>query len=117
MGTNFCNNRFCFLCVCVHNYSNTDSNNNTDQAQDVNVKIEVKGATLKADAALKGSIPAKGQARFEWPVEVQDVNAVGVTFQSPARMSSPGSVSAYSAISRWKRCLNAWRSPSTRPNA
>src|SRR5581483_8481696 len=55
-------------------------NNNTDQSQDVKVSIQVKGVTLKGNADQSGTIPSKGRARFEWPVEVQDVTAVDVTF-------------------------------------
>ncbi len=55
-------------------------NNNTEQAQDVKVRVEVNGATLKGSAEQTGTIPSRGRARFEWPVEVQDVNAVSVTF-------------------------------------
>ncbi|MEP7286630.1 MAG: Ig-like domain-containing protein [Chloroflexota bacterium] len=55
-------------------------NNNTDQSQDVTVRIDAQGVTLKGDATLKGTIPSKGRARFEWPVEVKDVDNVGVTF-------------------------------------
>jgi len=55
-------------------------NNNTESDQQVNVRIEVKGVTLQGKADQSGSIPSRGRLRFEWPVEVQDVNAVDVTF-------------------------------------
>ncbi|MBX3065268.1 MAG: Ig-like domain-containing protein [Anaerolineae bacterium] len=55
-------------------------NNNTDSDQQVNVHIEVVGATLKDDAAKSATIPSKGRMRFEWGIEVQDVSALDVTF-------------------------------------
>ncbi len=55
-------------------------NNNTDQDQDVKVSIQAKGVDLQAPADQTAKIPARGRARFDWPVVVQDVNAVDVTF-------------------------------------
>lgn len=55
-------------------------NNNTDADQQVTVKIETTGVNLMADAEQKATIASKGRQRFEWPIEVQDVSAVGVTF-------------------------------------
>ncbi len=57
-------------------------NNNTDQPQDVKAAIDVQGLTIKGDAAQTFTVPAHGRRRFEWPVEVQNVNAVGVTFSA-----------------------------------
>jgi uncharacterized protein YfaS (alpha-2-macroglobulin family) len=59
-------------------------NNNTDQSQDVKARVEVAGLTLKGNADQTGTIPARGRKSFEWPVEVQDVTAVGVTFFASA---------------------------------
>lgn len=55
-------------------------NNNTGDDQDVKVRVDVKGATLTDAAEKTAKIVAKGRSRFEWPIEVQDVNAVSVTF-------------------------------------
>jgi uncharacterized protein YfaS (alpha-2-macroglobulin family) len=55
-------------------------NNNTGQDQDVKARIEVKGLTLKDPAERTGKIPSLGRLRFEWQVEVQDVQKVDVTF-------------------------------------
>jgi hypothetical protein len=55
-------------------------NNNTDADQDVKVRIDVKGVTLKANAEQTGKIVSRGRMRFEWPIEVLDVEAVDVTF-------------------------------------
>ncbi|MCC7205991.1 MAG: Ig-like domain-containing protein [Anaerolineae bacterium] len=55
-------------------------NNNTETEQQVAGSIEVTGATLSGDATQTVTIPPLGRARFEWPVEVQDVQEVGVTF-------------------------------------
>jgi len=55
-------------------------NNNTGQDQDVDVSIDLKGATLKSPAALKGKIPSSGRQRFEWQIEVGVTDKVDVTF-------------------------------------
>jgi alpha-2-macroglobulin len=55
-------------------------NNNTDAPQTVTTRIEVAGMTLLNDAAQTAEIPALGRSRFEWQVEVGDVENVDVTF-------------------------------------
>ena len=55
-------------------------NNNTGADQQVTVKIAVDGATLGSADTQTVSIPSGGRQRVEWPVTVQDVDNVGVTF-------------------------------------
>jgi hypothetical protein len=55
-------------------------NNNTGADQQVNVRVEVKGAALKDAPSKFAPIPNRGRMRFEWPIEVQDVRDVDVTF-------------------------------------
>jgi len=55
-------------------------NNNSGADQAVTARVEVKGVTLLTDAEQTKTIPNRGRARFEWPIEVQDVSAVDVTF-------------------------------------
>jgi uncharacterized protein YfaS (alpha-2-macroglobulin family) len=55
-------------------------NNNTDQVQEVTASIDVKGLTLKGNANQTLKIPARGRVRYEWPIEVQDVDSVSVIF-------------------------------------
>ena len=55
-------------------------NNNTEVEQQVTARIAIDGVTLLADASQFAAIPPLGRARFEWPVQVQDVDTVTVTF-------------------------------------
>ncbi|MBI1740809.1 MAG: alpha-2-macroglobulin, partial [Candidatus Koribacter versatilis] len=55
-------------------------NNNTDQAQEVKVNVDLKGVTLSGPNEQTATIPSKGRQRFNWNITVQDVGAVGMTF-------------------------------------
>lgn len=56
-------------------------NNNTDEAQAVDVTLEGTGITFADDNATQSLIiPAGGRERFDWQVTVEDVEAVDVTF-------------------------------------
>ncbi|MCC7449905.1 MAG: Ig-like domain-containing protein [Anaerolineae bacterium] len=55
-------------------------NNNTGQDQDVTVRIDTKGVTLKDNAERTAKIANNGRMQFAWSIDVQDVSAVDVTF-------------------------------------
>ncbi len=56
-------------------------NNNSGKEQSVTVNLELKGAQLlDASPSLTRAIPDGGRARFEWQIEVGDVDRVEVTF-------------------------------------
>jgi hypothetical protein len=55
-------------------------NNNTGADQQVTARVEVKGLTLSDAPSKSATISNKGRTRFEWAVDVEDVNAVEVTF-------------------------------------
>ncbi len=55
-------------------------NNNTDAPQDVEVTMQGAGFTFTGAAAQRFTIPAGGRQRVEWPVTVDDVQAVDLTF-------------------------------------
>ena len=55
-------------------------NNNTDSAQTVEVMIEGSGVAFEQTATQQITLPAGGRSRVEWPVTVQDVESVDLTF-------------------------------------
>ncbi len=55
-------------------------NNNTGQDQEVKVRVDVKGAALKDNGERMARIANNGRMQFAWPIDVQDVSAVDVTF-------------------------------------
>ncbi|MCB9452673.1 MAG: Ig-like domain-containing protein [Anaerolineaceae bacterium] len=55
-------------------------NNNTGQDMQTEIFIEGSGFTFNGDAHQTFTIPAGGRQRVEWPVTVQDVSAIDVTF-------------------------------------
>jgi uncharacterized protein YfaS (alpha-2-macroglobulin family) len=56
-------------------------NNNSGAEQQVTTRIDLKGARLLDSApSLTRSIPDGGRARFEWQIEVEDVDRLDVTF-------------------------------------
>ncbi len=58
-------------------------NNNTDQPQEVSAYIDAKGLAVVGSAVqtpYTATIQAHGRLRFEWPVQIQDVDEVSVTF-------------------------------------
>jgi uncharacterized protein YfaS (alpha-2-macroglobulin family) len=57
-------------------------NNNTDQDLSVEVKLEAKGVTLKADATQTVQIPKQGRIRVIWLATVNDVEAVDLIFSA-----------------------------------
>ncbi|MBX3080889.1 MAG: Ig-like domain-containing protein [Anaerolineae bacterium] len=57
-------------------------NNNTDQDLSVEVKLEAKGVTLKADATQTVQIPKQGRTRVIWLATVGDVDAVDLIFSA-----------------------------------
>lgn len=54
--------------------------NNTDQPQDVKVRLEAQGATLVDVAEQSGRVPAGQQALFTWDVVVGEVDRVDMLF-------------------------------------
>ncbi len=61
-------------------------NNNTGQAQEVTAFVEATGVTFDGDTPVEQviTIPDGGRARFEWPVTVDAVENVDVTFFASA---------------------------------
>ncbi|MEP7286051.1 MAG: Ig-like domain-containing protein [Chloroflexota bacterium] len=57
-------------------------NNNTGADQDVKVRLEAKGVTVKTNVEQTAKIASGDQMRFEWQVEVQDVESVDATFSA-----------------------------------
>jgi uncharacterized protein YfaS (alpha-2-macroglobulin family) len=55
-------------------------NNNTPEAMDVEVAIQGTGVTFTDGAAQTVNVPASGRVRVEWPVTVDDVTNVDLTF-------------------------------------
>ncbi|MBO9309812.1 MAG: Ig-like domain-containing protein, partial [Chloroflexi bacterium] len=56
-------------------------NNNSGAEQQVTTRIELRGARLLDSApSLTRTIPDGGRARFEWQIEVEDVDQLEVTF-------------------------------------
>lgn len=55
-------------------------NNNTGEDMPVEVSIEGTGVTFVDGAAQTFTIPAGGRQRVNWPVTVEDVNAIDLTF-------------------------------------
>jgi uncharacterized protein YfaS (alpha-2-macroglobulin family) len=56
-------------------------NNNTDSPQDVATTLDIKGGTVTGDLTQYATIPARGQMSFEWPMTVQDTDAIDTTFK------------------------------------
>jgi uncharacterized protein YfaS (alpha-2-macroglobulin family) len=56
-------------------------NNNTDQAIEATVSLAGAGVTLLGDADQTVSVPANGRATVRWPVTVNDVPFVDLTFR------------------------------------
>lgn len=59
-------------------------NNNSDNAFDASVQLEASGLTFDGDAAQTVRVPAKGSTLVRWPVTVDDVDAVDMTFRVTA---------------------------------
>ncbi len=57
-------------------------NNNTDQDLPVQVALDAKGVTLKADAKQTVNIPKAGRVRVAWVATVGDVENVDLTFSA-----------------------------------
>lgn len=55
-------------------------NNNSGQTQDVTARVEISGVKLLSPEAQTKSVEDRGRARFEWEIEVEDVEFVDVTF-------------------------------------
>ncbi|MFQ3534713.1 MAG: Ig-like domain-containing protein [Aggregatilineales bacterium] len=55
-------------------------NNNSGREQAVTARIELTGARLLDDPSQTRTIPDGGRGRFEWLIEVEDVDRVDVTF-------------------------------------
>ena len=55
-------------------------NNNTDEEQEVEVALEASGLTFQGEAVQTVTIPAGGRARIDWPVLVEEVAAIDLTF-------------------------------------
>ncbi|MCC6975234.1 MAG: Ig-like domain-containing protein [Anaerolineae bacterium] len=55
-------------------------NNNSGADQEVTVSAEITGATPLEGTERKATVPNGGRQRFEFPIEVLDSEAVGVTF-------------------------------------
>lgn len=55
-------------------------NNNTGADQDVTARIEIAGAALKSPAEQTARIISRGRQRFEWQIEVAEVDKLDVTF-------------------------------------
>ena len=63
-------------------------NNNTGEAQAVEVAMQGTGFTFKRESVQRFTIPAGGRQRVEWPVTVDDVRSIDLTFF----VSGPGGV-------------------------
>lgn len=57
-------------------------NNNSDRDLDVQVKLEAKGVTLRADAEQTVKIPKAGRTRVTWLATVNNVPAVDLIFSA-----------------------------------
>lgn len=57
-------------------------NNNTAAALEVNVSLEAVGLTLQGAAEQAVTVPAGGQQLVRWPVTVDDVTFVDLTFRA-----------------------------------
>lgn len=57
-------------------------NNNTDTDIEATVTLEAAGVTLEGPAEQVVTVPANGRARVRWPVVVQDVPFVDLTFSA-----------------------------------
>ncbi|MFO7321535.1 MAG: Ig-like domain-containing protein [Chloroflexota bacterium] len=55
-------------------------NNNTGDEQEVQVALEGSGVTFEGDRVQTVTIEAGARARIEWPVVIQDVEAIDLTF-------------------------------------
>lgn len=55
-------------------------NNNTESALNVRAALQASGVTLLDEAVQTITVPADGRQRVEWPVTVDDVAAVDLTF-------------------------------------
>ncbi len=55
-------------------------NNNTDAMQEVEVRIEGTGVSFNGEVSQTVTIDADGRARVTWPVTVEAVDAVDLTF-------------------------------------
>ncbi len=55
-------------------------NNNTDSAQSVEVTLQASGVILEGDITQVVTIPAGERRRVDWPVAVDNVKAVDLTF-------------------------------------
>lgn len=55
-------------------------NNNSGRDQAVTARIELSGARLLDDPSQTRTIPNGGRGRFEWQIEVEDVERLDVTF-------------------------------------
>jgi uncharacterized protein YfaS (alpha-2-macroglobulin family) len=60
----------------------TAVNNNTDEALDVTVTLAALGVTLQGEAEQTVTIPARSQTLVRWPVTVDDVEFVDLTFRA-----------------------------------
>ena len=73
-------------------------NNNTDNAIDAQVGLTAGGVTLSGPATQTVSVPAKGSARVDWPVTVEDAPSAELTFSAQggglADSSKPGLATA-----------------------
>ncbi|MEA3341524.1 MAG: alpha-2-macroglobulin family protein, partial [Chloroflexota bacterium] len=58
--------------------------NNTEEEQEVEVTLHADGLALEDEAAQTVSIPAGGEVKVTWWVEVEDVEAVDVSFSAVA---------------------------------
>lgn len=55
-------------------------NNNTEDEQSVEVALEGTGFTMQSEVSQTFSIPAGGRQRVEWPVTINDVANLDLTF-------------------------------------
>lgn len=55
-------------------------NNNTDTAQEVTARIDLKGAKLDSEPIQTATIDSKGRSRFEWKVTIDSMGPVDATF-------------------------------------
>jgi len=56
-------------------------NNNTDEAQQVAVNVDITGATVTGDLTQYATIPANGRLKFDWPITVLDTKSVDMIFK------------------------------------
>jgi alpha-2-macroglobulin len=57
-------------------------NNNTDQDLPVEVMLQGTGFTVQGDLSQSVTIPAGGRQRIEWPVTVNNVDSLDLTFSA-----------------------------------